>query len=344
MDYSRITRVTEIAGANISALDLDALVNNAKPVIYRAAYQSKNLVAAGNRSVDQAMDFISQHHSGADLTVFSASPEHRGRFFYNADATELGFESRKMSLDDFFNALLQTNKSAVPGSFYAGSTDIQTFFPGLIEADNLVLSNDAFKENFPIISIWMGNRTTAVAHFDMSNNIAACMVGRRRFTLFPPDQIHNLYPGPLFPTPAGQVVSMVDFRSPDWLKYPKFERALETAQVADLYPGDVLVYPAMWWHQVEALDAFNVLINYWWNSAPKYIDAPIDTLFHGLISLRSRSKHEKEAWRELFDYYLFEDSEKASGHLTPAAQGVLGKMTLDMSRRLRMMLLNKLNR
>jgi hypothetical protein len=102
----------------------------------------------------------------------------------------------------------------------------------------------------------------------MSNNIAVCAVGHRRFTLFPPDQVANLYPGPLEPTPGGQVVSMVDFDAPDFDHHPRFRDALAAAQVAELEPGDVLVYPALWWHQVEALDPFNVLVNYWWNAAP----------------------------------------------------------------------------
>ena len=89
-------------------------------------------------------------------------------------------------------------------------------------------------------SIWLGNRTPAPCHCDFSNNIAVCAVGRRRFTLFAPDQEANLYPGPLAPTPGGQVVSMGDFYAPDLARYPRFADALAVAQVAEMEPGDVL--------------------------------------------------------------------------------------------------------
>ena len=118
------------------------------------------------------------------------------------------------------------------------------------------------------MSIWIGNRTVATAHFDMTHNLACCMVGRRRFSLFPPEQVHNLYPGPLEPTPGGQVISMVNFDAPDFERFPRFREALAAGQVAEIEPGDVLFYPAMWWHHVQALESFNTMINYWWTTTP----------------------------------------------------------------------------
>jgi Cupin-like domain len=179
----------------------------------------------------------------------------------------------------------------------------------------------------------------------MSNNIACCVAGRRRFTLFPPDQIANLYPGPLEPTPAGQVVSMVNLADPDLARFPRFANAMEQAQVADMEPGDVLVYPAMWWHQVDALEPFNILINYWWNAVPAHADTPMNTLLHGLLSLRDRPEHEKAAWRNLFDYYVFGDPDLAWQHLPQHAHGELASMSnVTLARRLRAKLLNRLNR
>ena len=194
------------------------------------------------------------------------------------------------------------------------------------------------------MSIWIGNRTTACAHFDLSSNLACCMVGRRRFTLFPPEQVHNLYPGPLEPTPGGQIVSVVDFRAPDFERFPRFREALAAGQVAELEPGDVLFYPAMWWHHVEALDAFNAMINYWWSASPAFVDSPHLTLLHALLSIRERSEPEKRAWRELFDYYVFGPADLAGRHLPEAARGNLGPMDDVRARRLRALLLSRLNR
>jgi hypothetical protein len=178
----------------------------------------------------------------------------------------------------------------------------------------------------------------------MSNNLACCMVGRRRFTLFPPDQVANLYPGPLEPTPGGQVVSMVDLRAPDLDRYPRFIDALAAAQVADLEPGDVLFYPALWWHNVEALDPFNVLVNYWWNAAPAFMDTPMTTLLHGLLALRDRPDAEKQAWRAMFDYYVFGPPDQPAAHLPEMARGDLAPLDERAARRLRARLLDRLNR
>lgn len=341
---ANVAKVKEIDNVDLTDVSFAELIEAGEPVILRRTFADKALVKAGLKSASAAMDYLRQYKSEMPVVTFTAQPEHGGRFFYNSNMTGMNFDSRETELDAFFASIEASNQSAGGAAFYAGSTDMQTFFPGMIEGDSLALSEPVFEQYPPLVSLWMGNRTTAAIHYDMSHNIAACMVGKRRFTLFPPDQIDNLYPGPLFPTPAGQVVSMVNLHEPNFEQYPHFARALEAAQVAELEPGDLLVYPAMWWHQVDALDDFNVLINYWWNAAPQYLDSPMNTVLHAMLSLRDRSRSEKEAWREVLDYYVFGNSDKPRAHLPEHTQGPLGPMDDQTSRRLRMMLLQKLNR
>ena len=139
-------------------------------------------------------------------------------------------------------------------------------------------------------------------------------------------------------------MTMVDFRSPDLERFPRFREAMAAALVAELEPGDVLFYPALWWHQVEALDPFNAMINYWWNPVPAWIDTPQTTLLHALLSLRDRPDSEKRAWRAVFDYYVFGPAGRAAEHLPEQAQGYLAPMDEMKARRLRAQLLNRLNR
>jgi hypothetical protein len=275
---------------------------------------------------------------------YTGDPEIKGRYFYNEDLTGLNFTAEQVPLAEYLDRIAVHLDDPDTPSFYIGSTDVGQYLPGLRDENDLALNHPMFERNPPLVSVWIGNRTVASAHYDMSNNIACCMVGRRRFTLFPPEQVHNLYPGPLEPTPGGQVVSMVDMTAPDCERYPRFREALAAAQVAELEPGDVLFYPALWWHQVEALDAFNVMINYWWNLSPAFIDTPQTTLLHALLSLRDRPEAEKRGWRELFDYYVFGPSERAGKHLPEHARGALAPMDEITARRLRAMLLNRLNR
>jgi hypothetical protein len=130
----------------------------------------------------------------------------------------------------------------------------------------------------------------------------------------------------------------------DLARYPRFGEARAAAQVAELEPGDVLFYPALWWHQVEALDAFNAMVNYWWNPVPAWIDTPHTTLLHALLSLRDRPDSEKRAWRALFEYYVFGPADRAAAHLPGHAQGPLGPMDEMAARKLRAQVLNRLNR
>jgi hypothetical protein len=85
-------------------------------------------------------------------------------------------------------------------------------------------------------------------------------------------------------------------------------------------------------------------VNYWWSSVPAYVPTPMHALYHAMWTLRDRPEREKQAWREIFDYYVFGPSERAGEHLPPDARNVLGAMDETLARQLRAMLIAKLNR
>ncbi|ESQ87408.1 cupin [Asticcacaulis sp. AC460] len=340
-DITRTTRV--IAGIAPDAIPFDDLMAEQSPVILAGLARDWPLVREGRVSARRAADYLKTFYQDKRVVGYTGAPEIGGRFFYNDDISGLNFHAERVALDEFLERILAAAGTPDAPSYYIGSTDLGIYLPGLSDANGLTLDHSMFAHNL-LKSIWIGNRTTATCHYDMSHNIAVCVAGRRRFTLFPTDQVHNLYPGPLEPTPGGQVVSMVDFRNPDYDRYPRFRLAQAAGQVAEMEPGDVLFYPALWWHHVEALEDFNILVNYWWNTTPVYMDTPMTTLLHGILSLRDRPDPEKQAWREMFDYYIFGPADHAAEHLPEAARGNLAPMDEMKARRLRATLLNKLNR
>jgi hypothetical protein len=339
---TRRTRVIE--GAEAHSLPVAELIAEGRPAILRGIAREVPLVAAGLEGPAAAIAWLKQFDGGRAVTAYVGDPSIGGRFGYAGDCTALNFAREQGSLSAYLDRLLVGIDDPDAPAIYIGSTDIDLYLPGLRAQAVLPFGDPQLIEHPPLVSIWIGNRTTASAHYDMSNNIAVTLVGRRRFTLFPPDQIANLYPGPLEPTPAGQVVSMVDFDAPDLVRHSRFAEALAAAEVAEMEPGDALIYPALWWHQVEALEPFNAMINYWWNTSPRFIDTPQTTLLHALLSLRDRPEHEKRGWQALFNYYVFGDAARAGEHLPEQARGALGEMDEMKARRLRAQVLNRLNR
>ena len=189
----------------------------------------------------------------------------------------------------------------------------------------------------------MGTATRIAAHNDFPHNLACCVVGRRRFTLFPPEQFANLYLGPIDNTPAGRAVSMVDFAAPDFDAHPRFAEALRHAQVAELDAGDAVYIPSLWWHHVEGLSPFNALVNYWWRDTPRYLGQPQDALNHAIMAVRDLPAEEREVWRRLFDYYVFDNGPEVTAHIPEGARGVLDSLDAAAAGRLRAFLLRALS-
>jgi hypothetical protein len=337
-----ITRsIPEIEGANHACLPVAELLATAQPRVLRGLVRDWAATQAARRSEREVVDYVRSFYNGKPVGYSIGGPEIDGRLFYNEDFTKLNFVAERAPLDEILARILRHAADARPPTIYVGSTLIDSYLPGFRQENDLALA--AHGIDAPP-SIWIGNRTIASCHYDAPNNIACCVAGRRRFTLFPPDQIHNLYPGPFEPTPGGQAISLVDFANPDFDRYPRFRAALDAAMSVEVGPGDAVFVPSMWWHHVEGLDSFNLLVNYWWSTSPAYIPTPMHALYHALWTLRDRPENEKQAWRNVFEYYVFGPPGRAAEHLPDAARGPLGPIDDDMARTLRAMLISKLNR
>jgi hypothetical protein len=334
-------KVRVLEGCRPDSFPLDELLAESVPVLLKGMVRDWALVQAGLRSDAEAMEYLKGFYNGRTVGTYFGAPEIDGRLFYNESITDLNFDVRRAPLAETLDRIREHAGDPHPPTFYIGSTTIDACLPGLRKENDVAFGTHGFD---PLASIWIGNRTLVSCHHDAPNNLACCVVGRRRFTVFPPEQIANLYPGPLDPTPGGQAISMVNFANPAFEKYPRFRDALEAGQVAEMEPGDAIFLPSLWWHQVESLSPFNVLVNYWWSLSPKFMGTPMNVLHHALLSLRDRPEKEKQAWKSVFDYYVFGPSGRAGEHLPEHARGALGPMDDTTARQIRAMLLNVLNR
>jgi hypothetical protein len=339
--FETLPAVRELEGARPDDLPLDRLLGDAVPTVMRGLAANWPLVQAGMNSVQGAMDYLRGHYNGKPVHYSWGEPSTGGRPYYNADFTELNCQVRRGELGQVLDDLAGHLDDPAPPTYYVASLLVDYCLPGMRRDNDLDLAAHGLQAP---PAIWIGNRVTASCHYDAPNNIACCAVGRRRFTLFPPGQIHNLYPGPLEPTPGGQVVSMVDFRAPDFERFPRFAEAIAHAQTVVLEPGDAIFIPSMWWHHVQGLDPFTVLVNYWWASMPAWIPTPMHALYHAIWALRDRPEVEKQAWREVFEYYVFGDPAQAGEHLPVQARNFLGPFDEAQARRMRAHLIGKLNR
>ncbi|MGH8175608.1 MAG: cupin-like domain-containing protein [Steroidobacter sp.] len=317
----------------------DAVLNATQPLVLKGLVAKWPVVRAGLESDEAAAAYLRRFYRDATVGAMLGMPDIDGRFFYNEDLSGFNFRPVKIKLDTVLDEIARHQHAERPPAIYVGSTTVDVCLPGFRAENDLDLG-----DRQPLASVWIGNRTRIAAHHDLPDNIACVAAGHRRFTLFPPGELGNLYIGPLDFTPAGQAISLVDFAKPDFEKFPKFAEALKTAQVAELGPGDAIFIPSMWWHHIESLDSFNVLVNYWWRQSPPWMDSPMNALMLAIMSVRDLPPEQRKAWRDLFNHYVFEADDHTTNHIPPKARRVLSPLDAEAARELRARLLQKLNR
>ena len=89
-------------------------------------------------------------------------------------------------------------------------------------------------------------------------NIFYQVAGAKRFTLFSPDQTRFLYTSNIFE--FNTLYSRVNILAPDYTRFPRFKDA-RSVEIT-LNPGEILVLPRCWWHDVEALET-SISVNCW---------------------------------------------------------------------------------
>ncbi|WP_409049871.1 cupin-like domain-containing protein [Sandarakinorhabdus sp.] len=318
---------------------LDALLRGARqPFVIRGLVADWPLVRAGLRSAGDARAYLLARARNVPFAVSIGAPGEDGRIFYDA-AMAVNFRMARAPLADIFADMAAHEGKADAPTLYLASIDVPSHFDGVQDENPLDLG-----PREPLVSLWIGTPTRIAAHNDFPDNLACCVAGRRRFTLFAPEAFRGLYLGPIDNTPAGRAVSMVDFHSPDFAAHPRFADALAQAQVAELAPGDALFIPSMWWHHVEGLAPFNILLNYWWRDTPRFLGQPQDALNHAILAIRDLPDADKVIWRDMFEHYVFANPPETKDHIPAGARGVLDPLTPDTAGRLRAYLLRTLSR
>ncbi|WP_309751289.1 cupin-like domain-containing protein [Novosphingobium sp.] len=334
-----LAALPRVAELTLDRTQLDDRLRAARePFVVRGLVADWPLVQVGLTGAAAVRDYLVSHARDRTFPVSMGLPGGGERLFYDA-AMGVNFRMAQDPLDKILDGIIANADQRDAPVIYLSSIDVDAYFTGLAEANPMPLG-----DRRPIASVWIGNRTRIAAHNDVPDNLAVCAVGKRRFVLFPPGQMANLYPGPLDNTPAGRPVSMVDLRVPDLARYPHFAEALDHALVADLEPGDALHIPSLWWHHVEGLSAFNVLVNYWWRDVPVFLGHPEDALYHAVLAIRDLPDEARARWREQFEHYVFSGGAAAAEHLPEAARGILAPLSPDTAGQIKAKLLRGLSR
>ena len=317
------------------------IVPKGEPAVFRGLVSEWPAVRAASGGDEELAKFLRAAATDEPFETWFGQPEIDGRFGYSDDFAGFNHERKLATVDQLLDLLLRQKGNARPYSMYAGGIPVRRHLQGLLPAIPVPLL-DTGKPT--LISLWLGNRTRTAAHWDLPQNLACVVAGRRRFTLFPMEQLPNLYVGPLEFTLAGQPISLVDVDEPDLERHPHFAQALDAALQAELGPGDAVYIPSLWWHAVASLDEIGAMVNFWWRDAEPPLLTPLNALYHAVITMKDLPPRELARWRVMFDHYVFAVDGDPAEHLPETARGILGRRTPELVARVKKLLLEALSR
>jgi hypothetical protein len=297
-----------------------------RPAVLKGVANHWPLVQRRADSAAAITEYLSTFNPGTQVEWLAGEPRINGRFFYNDAMNGMNFRRDRGTFADALALLLRHLADPAPPALSLQALPIAVHLPNFDRQHRL----DMPPADTPA-TMWIGNASTVAPHFDFNDNIACVAHGRRRFMLFPPEQLENLYVGPLEFTPQGVPISLVDVHNPDLARYPRFELAAAAAQVAELEAGDAIFIPYLWWHSVRSLKPFNILINYWWNAVQRPAVAPFLSMLHGVIAIANLPGPQRNVWKRFFDHYVFQVHGDPAEHIAEERRGLLGSLSSEQA-------------
>lgn len=313
--------------ANDHAFSHADLGGRDRPLVIRGLCGDWPVVLDARESDTAFAKRLAGYDNGSDVDTLLMAPQEKGVIGYNADMDGFNYRHFRVSVTAALQRLASYSRREDAPGVALQSALIEACMPGFPHDHPLPVLAAHLQPR-----LWVGNRVTTPTHFDAFHNLAVVVCGRRRFTLFAPEQVRNLYIGPLDFAPTGAAISIARLDQVDDPRFPRLRRALEHSLVSDLEPGDAIYIPPLWWHHVVSLEPLNALVNYWWKpitAAGLIPDSGIGAMLHAVLSMKSLPLEERMAWKVLFDHYVF-NQEDCAAHIPPARRGVLGMLNPEL--------------
>lgn len=297
-----------------------------RPVVLRGLVNDWPSVRCSRESQADFVRYLSKWDSGEPTYTIVGDPEINGRLYYGDGLRGVNFQRLASPLSATLEQILRFADAPRPPAIAVQAARVNQTLPGFSAENHMPLLDPGIEP-----TLWMGNRAMVAPHFDVNDNLACVIAGRRHFTVYPPDQIGNLYVGPILDAPGGVPVSTVDVRNPDLETFPRYQEALAVAMEATLDPGDAIYIPGPWWHAVESYEPLNVLVNYWYGGINHSGVSPKASLLHSIMSLRSLPDEQRRAWGTFFDHFLFAEQDPTE-HWPDGIADVVTTMTNEQKR------------
>jgi hypothetical protein len=311
--------LTPVANVEVGGRDdIEKFLTAGEPVVIPGLVERWPMVAVARRGPEALAAYLLARYGGAPVPVMETPPAFGGRFCYAAGLDDYSFTKRYRPLGETLDRISRAIDQRDGPVIAIQMMSLADHAPAVVH-DNPAppISGDIRPK------LWLGGRVRTQIHHDPDHNLACVVAGRRRFVLFPPEQVDALYIGPPDRAPP---LSLVDPEAPDLARFPRFAEAMRVARVTHLGPGDALLMPRYWWHHVTSLDPYNAMVNYWWGGAKGGFENPRDLFLAALLTIRRLPAHERDYWRVMFNSHAFDVDGAAVAHLDPAMRGYLGEL------------------